>query len=287
MIVLLSGVIAILIPLFLLYQIGRDIYLGERSFFRFFERLSLAERSIYTTSAFALVLSLWFLLSFSGFVEPRYLPKPTDTVAALWDSILSGELAANTLVSIRRIVIAFGLTSLLGVMAGSLAGTFARLESLIIPLNSAIRYIPPTAFIGLTIIWFGIEEASKIALISLGVIFYITQMTSDIIRLVPKVYIQAAQTLGANRWEIFTKVVLMMSVPEILAVLRINLGASWTFLIVAEIVAAQQGLGYLMAISQRFLQTPKLFALLVVVGILGFISDALIALAIRRVGRWK
>src|SRR5262249_38753377 len=154
------------------------------------------------------------------------------------------------------------LAGVIGIGVGSAAGAFARIEDATLPLNSAIRYIPPTAFIGLTIIWVGIGEASKIALIALGVRFYITQMAADTIKLIPKVYAEAAQTLGANRWEVFSKVFFSMSIPDLLAVLRVNLGAAWTFLIVSELVAAQKGLGYLMATSQRFLETPKLFAII-------------------------
>jgi NitT/TauT family transport system permease protein len=105
--------------------------------------------------------------------------------------------------------------------------------------------------------------------------------------MVPPVYIEAAQMLGANRWEVFRKVIISFSFPDILAVLRVNLGAAWTFLVVAELVSAQRGIGYLIAVSQRFRRTPELFALLFVVGMLGFVSDAIFATAIRYCSKWK
>jgi NitT/TauT family transport system permease protein len=282
----LFAILAILILAYLLYQIVNDA-LNRKTFFTFFERLPLRTKYAYSALAFLLVLSLWSFLSLGGIVDTYFLPTPSDTLHALWQLVVSGELLSNSLISISRILKGFVAASIIGVMIGSVAGTFARVRAFVLPLNSAIRYIPPTAFIGLAIVWFGIEETSKIFLIFIAIVFYITQMVADTVRLVPAVYIEAAQTLGANRWEIFSKVALAFSVSDILAVLRVNLGAAWTFLIVAEIVSAQQGLGYLMAVSQRFLQTPKLFALMFVVGLMGFITDGLLAIAINRSSRWK
>lgn len=283
----LFGFIIIILPLFFFYKVILEFFFDRRSLFVYNAKSSLKKEIILITGAFTFIISLWSFLSIEQIVEPQFLPTPSSTIRALWKSAISGELTSNVLISLLRVFIGFSIASLIGVFIGSIAGTFKKFESMIIPVNSAIRYIPPTAFIGLTIIWFGIGELSKIALIFIGIIFYINQMVSDTVKLVPKVYVEAAQTLGANRGEIFRKVILSYSLTEILAVLRVNLGAAWTFLVVAELIAAQQGVGYLMATSQRFLQTPKLFAMILVVGFLGFLSDALIAAIIKHKERWK
>jgi NitT/TauT family transport system permease protein len=277
----------VLLPTYLIFQVVNDVLLRRNQFFKFFEVLAPVRQTLYAFGAFLFVLSFWSLITFAGVIDRTFLPTPVDTIRALWTSLTSGELVANAYVSLLRILVGFSLASLIGIALGSVAGTFVRFKSILLPVNSAVRYIPPTAFIGLTIIWFGIGEGSKIALIFIAVIFYIIQMVADAVRLVPKIYIEAAQTLGANRWEVFTRTILSMSIPDLLAVLRVNLGAAWTFLIVAELVAAQKGLGYMMAVSQRYLQTPKLFALIFFVGVLGFATDSLFALAISRTGKWK
>jgi NitT/TauT family transport system permease protein len=261
--------------------------IGKANFFRYFEYLGRRQRVFYAILSFVGLGGLWIFLHSSGIVEERFLPGLGETLGALLKSIGSGELVANIGVSLMRIGIGFLLASVVGVFLGSIAGTFERLHYLILPPNSALRYIPPTAFIGLTIIWFGIGEAGKISLIFIAVLFFIIQMTADAVAMVPRVYVEAAMMLGAGRLEIFRRVILGWSLSDILGVLRVNLGAAWTFLIVAELVAAQSGLGYLMAVSQRFLQTSRLFALLIVVGFLGFASDAILAVVIRRVARWK
>jgi NitT/TauT family transport system permease protein len=283
----LFGAFVILLPAWLLVQIVRDLVLGVPRFFSFSEKLPNTKKLAYTCGSFLFLVSLWFLLSNSGRISPQFLPTPENTCGALSELILTGEIWPNLWASLQRVLLALIVAGLLGVCLGSVAGTFSRCAAIFLPVNSVLRYPPPTSFIGLTIVWFGIDESAKIAFIFIALFFYVVQMTADAVRSVPKMYIEVAQTLGASRWEIFTRVILSMSLPEILAVLRVNLSAAWNFLIVSELVAAQSGLGYLMAISQRFLQTPRLFALLFVVGLVGFLSDALFALIIRYSARWK
>ncbi len=287
MIVLLCLLIIVLLLLYLGFEIGQDVIFNRKKFFTFFEKPRLQTKIIYNIAILIFVLAIWVLLSYTNVVSSQFLPTPYATLSAFLESLVSGELIKNTLVSLYRVGIGFLLASIIGVLLGSIIGTFSRVEALLQPLNSAIRYIPPTAFIGLSIIWLGIGEVNKIALIFFAVIFYIIQMVADTVKLVPKVYIETAQILGATRREIFTRIILSSSIADILAVIRVNLGAAWTFLIVAELVSAQNGLGYLMSISQRFLQTPKLFALIFFVGFLGFLSDSLLARAIKYFSRWK
>jgi NitT/TauT family transport system permease protein len=259
----------------------------KHDLFTFFDRQQPANRWLFPSIAFGLLIGAWSLASYGGWVNRLYLPTPGDTLGSLVDLFRSGDLWGHLLISLRRIIIGFSLASVLGVFFGSLSGTFINIRSLIMPVNSVLRYIQPTAFISLTILWFGIEEAGKIALIFIAIIFYIVQMVADVVKLVPVAYIESAQMMGARRSEIFRQVIAAYSLPDIISVLRINLGAAWTFLIVSELVAAQRGLGYLMATSQRFLQTPRLFALLIIVGTLGFVSDGILAQIIKRVSKWR
>jgi NitT/TauT family transport system permease protein len=275
------------IAAFLLYLIVGDALFGKRKFFKYFEQLRPRDRILYSSLSFLFVISFWAFLSSANIVGPDFLASPGSAARALWRLGVSGELLSNVGVSLVRISVGFLIAGVVGTAVGSLAGTFASARAIVLPINSAFRYIPPTAFIGLAILWFGIAEVSKLFLIAIGILFYVTQMVADVVRMVPAVYIEAAQTLGANRWEVFSKAILSLSFPDVLAVLRVNLGAAWTFLVVAELVSAQQGIGYLIAVSQRFRRTPDLFALLFVVGVLGFLTDALFATVMRHYSRWK
>lgn len=233
------------------------------------------------------ILGLWSLLAASALVDPLFLPTPMAVGRELVSFVGTGGLWIHLFVSLRRVVVGFGLATIVGTTLGSLSGAFPAVRDLVLPPNSAVRYVPPTAFIGLTIIWFGVGESSKYALIFLAIVFYLVQMTADVVSSVPRRYVDTARTLGAKNSEIFFRVILPMAAPEIAAAVRINLGASWTYLIVAEIVSAQSGLGYLLATSQRYLQTPRLFAVMIVIGTVGYVSDALFGAVVNRLGRWK
>src|SRR5438128_1680648 len=158
----LFAVIVVLLPLWLLTLIFRDVVLARSRFFSFFQPLLMPRRVLLTSGSFLFVIALWCWLSFSGIVSSLILPKPTDTVAALGVLMTSGELWPNMLASLERIGLAVLLASVVGFSLGSLAGTFCTFDALILPLNSTLRYPPPTAFIGLAIVWFGIGEGSKV-----------------------------------------------------------------------------------------------------------------------------
>lgn len=269
------------------YSIAKDVFLNQKIVFVFFQIEKPRIKILIHLFAFCFVFFLWSFLSYSKLINQNYLPTPFDTFQELFHLFTKGNILVHIAISLRRILIGFTLASIIGVALGSVAGVFNKPNAFISPINSAFRYIPATAFISLTIIWFGIGESGKIALIFIAIIFYIIQMTADVVRLTPKVYLEAAQLLGANRFEIFQKIILSYSFPEILAVLRVNIGAAWTFLIVSELVASQSGLGYLMATSQRFLQTPRLFAIMIILGVLGFLTDLFFQTLIRKASIWK
>jgi NitT/TauT family transport system permease protein len=238
-----------------------------------------------TLAAFVVATAAWQVAS-DLVANPTILPAPAAALRALWD-MATWELLVNVLVTLRRVAIAFTLATLAGVGLGLAAGLFPWVGKIVLPLNSALRYTPPTAFIGLTIVWFGVYEGSKLALIVIAVLFYIIQMTVDVTRAFPRSLAEAALNLGATDWETFGRVIFPYCLPGLLAVLRVNMGAAWTFVIVAEVISAQNGIGHLMAVSQRFLATPQLFALLFLVGVLGYASDAAFTAAIRLTSPWK
>lgn len=238
-----------------------------------------------TFVSLAVAIALWQVASdLAG--NPTVLPEPVAALHALWE-LTRWELLVNVLITLRRIGIAFTIATLIGVGIGLAAGLFPWIGRIVLPLNSALRYIPPTAFIGLTIVWFGVQEGSKLALIVIAILFYIIQMTVDVTRAFPRGFAEVALNLGATDWETFVRVIFPHCVPELLKVLRVNMGAAWTFVVVAEIVSGQDGLGHLLAVSQRFLATPQLFALLFLVGVLGYLSDLVFTVAIRFTSPWK
>ncbi len=198
----------------------------------------------------------------------------------------SGTLLVEALISFRRVLIGFVLASIVGVPLGLASGAFLVGRTLVAPTNSFLRYIPPTAFIALLIVYFGVGESFKYAVVFLGLVFFIAQMVLDVVDDVDTPYVEIALTSVSSNWDIFQRVIIPFSWPRIFDVLRINLSAAWTFLVAAELIGAERGLGHLIAISQRFLRLGDLYSGIVAFGIIGLLTDYALERLSRRLFRW-
>ncbi|MFF5110875.1 ABC transporter permease [Streptosporangium sp. NPDC000509] len=231
-------------------------------------------------------LALWAAVGMAGLVDPTFLPSPLAVLEAFAEMLGSGQLLDDTLASLGRVGTGFGLAVLISVPLGVAMGTSAVALALLEPAVGLLRYMPAAAFIPLLIIWLGLGEPSKIAILVLGVVFFNTLMVADAVRRVPGELGQAAATLGARRGEILRKVTWPYALPAVVDAARINAAAAWNFVVVAELIAAESGLGYRIVRAQRFLQTDKIFAVLVVIGIVGLLIDVALRLLRDRLGRW-
>jgi NitT/TauT family transport system permease protein len=234
-----------------------------------------------------LPLAAWTLLSATGVVSEVFLPSPAAVGAALAEMVQSGQLLPDALASLQRVGIGFGLALLVSVPLGIVIGSFRAGQALFEPVIGLLRYMPASAFIPLLIIWLGLGEPSKIALLVIGVVFFNTLMTADAVRLVPSVLLDVSCTLGARRSEVLRKVVIPHALPGMIDAMRVNAAAAWNFVVVAELIASTSGLGYRIVRSQRFLETDKIFAVLVVIGLIGLTIDIGLRLLRERVGRWQ
>lgn len=189
--------------------------------------------------------------------------------------------------SFTRVALAFVLATLVAVPLGVLMGALPIFEKLLQPVSEFIRYVPVPALIPLLIVLFGIGEAPKIMLIFLGTVFQLLLMVSDEIRRVPNDLVQACYTLGGHWDEAVTKVLFPAAAPGIFDAMRLCQGWAWTWLIVAELVAANEGMGFRILKYQRFLLTDKIFVYLIVLGVVGLVMDVLFRLAHRLLFRWQ
>jgi NitT/TauT family transport system permease protein len=231
-------------------------------------------------------LAAWLLLSASGQVNPRFLPSVLDVWSAGVEMARSGQLLTDAWASVRRVLIGFGLAAAVSAPLGLLLGSFRAGQALLEPMMGLLRYLPAAAFIPLLMIYLGLEEAPKVALLFIGTVFFNTLMTADVVRQVPPSLIDVSYTLGARRGEVLRKVILPHSLPGMIDTLRVNAAAAWNLVVVAELIAAEEGLGYRIARSARFTQTDKIFAVLVVIALIGLATDVLLRSLRDRVGRW-
>lgn len=232
-----------------------------------------------------LPLIAWAVATGSG-DHQLFLPSPAATLraaAALWND---GKLLTDIGSSSLRVAAAFLLAAVIGVPLGLLAGSFRSMEAMIIPITGAIRYMPVAAFIPLVIIWVGIGEASKVLIIFLGVFFVNVLMVADAVKFVPMEMINAAYTLGASRAQILRRVILPAVMPSILDTLRVNVSGAWNYLVVAELLASSEGLGFRIMRAQRFLQTSDIFVCILIIGAIGIALDLAFKLLSARLTPW-
>ncbi len=231
-------------------------------------------------------LVLWWALASSGWVSKVFMPGPAQVFSRVLVWFESDNLAGDTLISVYRVTAGWALSALFALPIGLLIGTFRPVQALLEPLTDFIRYMPAVAFIPLVMLWIGLDESSKIAIIFIGTFFQMILMVAEDVRRVPVAQVEAAQTMGANRREIMELVLLQSAKPALLDTLRITMGWAWTYLVVAELVAANSGLGYSILKAQRFLQTDKIFAGIILIGLIGLIIDQLFRFAHRRAFPW-
>jgi NitT/TauT family transport system permease protein len=232
-------------------------------------------------SGFALVVGIWAVLAYGGNINPFFLPAPGKVGSTLYDMFAHEGFAHDVWASTRRITLGFLLSAVIGIPLGIAIGSFRVMQAFFEPVIAAVRYMPASAFIPLLIIWFGIYEKEKVAVIFIGVFFPLTLMVADVSANVPKELLNIAYTLGASRWQVFWRVLLPASWPGVLDNLRIGIGWAWTYLIVAELVAASTGIGHVILASSRFLETEKIIAGILTIGALGLLTDAVFRILYR------
>ena len=235
----------------------------------------------------ALVLGLWCALTYGKLVQPDFLPKPTEVVRGTLQLFIQYDLGTAILVSTRRIGIAFLLASALALPLGVLMGAFDPINRFFEPIMAPLRYMPISAFIPLLILWFGIYEKQKIAFLFLGVFVYLLPVVVSTIRLVPEELVQTALTLGATRFQVVRTVLLPAALPEIFDSFRVMNAIAWTYVILAEAVNPEHGLGYMVELARTHQKASWSFAGLLVIGGIGLLTDFLIRLVSSMLFRWR
>lgn len=231
-------------------------------------------------------LILWWMISSTGLIPPLFLPSPAQVGAAfvrLWES---GTLAKDIAASLLRVIAGFSLAAIVSIPLGILMGTFSSFRALLEPIIGIVRYMPAPAFIPLLILYLGIGELPKIMLIFIGVLFFNTLMVMDAVKFVPKELIETTYTLGGLRNSVVLQVITPYVLPTIIDAGRVNMAAAWNLVIVAELVAATEGLGRRISVAQRYLRTDEIFAGLIIIGLIGLAIDLLFRLLLRVSARW-
>lgn len=242
--------------------------------------------SAISLAPIALLLVAWYILTAAGMVSSVFLPSPIHTLSAFFSLWSTSFFQQALLPSLTRIGGAFLISVLVALPLGVLAGQNETAARLVLPLCGFTRYLPVAALVPLCILWFGIGDAQKIAVITIGVVFQLTLLLTADSAAVPKELIEAGRTFGLSRGEIIWRIVLPCAMPRMWDDLRIAAGWAWSYLILAELVAGNRGIGYFIIQAQRFLDVNQVFAGILFVGLLGLLTDFLFRISGSRLFRW-
>ena len=239
-----------------------------------------------TFGSFGFFLVVWAILTYGEVIDPLFLPSPGRVFEAGYDLFSELSFSTDILNSVYRVMAGFLLAALIGVPLGLIMGTFKAAEAFTEPVVGFIRYMPASAFIPLFILWLGIGDVEKIAIIFVGSFFQLVLMVAVVAKNVHKDLLETAYTLGAKRFQVIRKVLLPASMPGIVDTLRIIVGWAWTYIIVAELVASASGIGYMIISSQRMLRTANIIFGILTIGMLGLITDYFFKWLYRRLFPW-
>ncbi len=246
--------------------------------------------AVISTITVVAIIGLWGLASAYALVSPVFLPSPRQVVIALYNLVVTGfvdsTLAEHVGASLYRIFGALIASILIGIPAGIAIGTSRVGRGILDPIVEFLRPLPPLAYLPLVIIWVGIGEASKITVIALSMLPSIILSTSAGVRGVSKDHVNAARSLGASKRQVLSEVVLPSAVPSILTGIRIALGAGWTTLVAAELVAATSGIGFMIQSAAQFLVTDIVIAGIIVIALIAILLEFIARLIERRLVPW-
>lgn len=245
----------------------------RKTLFRIGEPLGRTAYLAIATATFAGLALLWWSATASGLVKPIFLPRPGAVWAKMAELAADGTLWNDAAISVYRMLAGFAIASLLAIPIGILIGCFKIWEAAVEPLVDFVRYMPVVAFVPLTILWAGTGDGQKFLIIFIGTFFQQVLMVMDNVKRVSPDFVGLGRTLGMSESKILLKIVLPSSLPGIWDTLRISIGWAWTWLVLAELVAATSGLGYRITVSQRFFQTQTIIGYILLLGLLGLLTD--------------
>jgi len=230
----------------------------------------------------AVVVACWELASRRGWIDPLFLPPPSSVFLDIWRLAVGGSLLADIGASLRRVVVGFVVALVVSVAVGALMARSRLVEGLIDPLVELVRPVSPLALFPLALLWFGIGDASKVFLIALACSFPIILNTYAGVRAIEPSLLLAARSLGATPWEILRRVALPASLPHVFTGVRLAWGVALIVIIASEMIGSVSGLGYMVLTAQQTFRVERVFAGIIIIGVLGFATDQ----GMRALQRW-
>ena len=237
-------------------------------------------------SFFVLFVAVWSVATFGGFVSKTFLADPIMMLKSGYTLLTEMGFAKDIGMTVWRVVGGFVLAAALALPLGVMMGAYKPIEAFFEPFVSFARYLPASAFIPLLILWAGIGETQKLAVIFIGSFFQLVLMIAVVVGNTRRDLVEAAYTLGATDASLVKRVLIPGAAPEVAEILRMVLGWAWTYVIVAELIGASSGIGHMITDSQALLATDQIIFGIIVIGLIGLISDLCFKVANRKLFPW-
>lgn len=248
----------------------------KQGFFELRARLSKRRNSVFAILGAILFFGAWEITHYMmDETQQRFLPSVEQVIGSIYYLLAEKNFIYDILKSCYRVYVSFFAACLVAVPIAVVMGVFKNSRALLNPTLSAARYLPAASFIPLLLVWFGPTDLQKMALLWLGVVFFLIALILDNTESVPEELIEASQTMGASRTRVLFGIVFPAAAPAILDSMRAMIAVSWTYLVIAEIVAAQDGIGAVMMRAGRFLNVDIIMAGILTIGLLGVLTDVL------------
>jgi ABC-type nitrate/sulfonate/bicarbonate transport system permease component len=244
---------------------------------------------LFSIGGIVLLITVWCIATYGGFVKPLFLPSPTG----IWEGVMGFHernwLFPAILRSTWRVTQALFLVLIVGVPVGLLMGAFPPIDAFLRPLINGGKSIPTTGIIGLIVLWFSIEERAKIVFLFLGAIFYMIILVKNAVESVSEEYLRVAKDIGANGWQTVQRVLIPGALPQIWDAIAVCSGIMWTYIVLAEFINAseeQLGLGYLLYVGSRANESGRVFAVLIIIAIVSSLTDWILQTVRKRYLNW-
>ena len=255
--------------------------------FRPLEPVSQRARIVLGIAFFVLFFALWAVATLGGYVSKTFLADSITMVKDGWILLTKFGFAHDIGMTVWRVVGGFVLAAIIGVPIGILMGAYKPIEAFLEPFVSFARYLPASAFVPLLILWAGIGETQKLLVIFIGSFFQIILMVAVSVSNTRRDLVEAAYTLGSTSTGVVRRVLIPANAPDIAEILRLVLGWAWTYVIVAELIGSSSGIGHMIIESQALLATGQIIFGIIVIGMIGLISDLFFKFVNRRFFAWR
>ena len=230
-------------------------------------------KKIAVVSSLVIFFAIWFLASTSTTLGEKFLPGPTKVFETGWVMFTEQSFGLDVLASSSRIGFAFLMSAIIAIPLGLLMSIYRLIDEVIEPIVDFIRYVPVPALMPIFVLWSGIGEESKFLVLFFGTFFQLVLIVKDDADQVPQVFFDVARTLGASEWRVAKDVLMPYMLPLLYDRLRVTLGWCWTYLVIAELIAVQRGIGHALKEAQRFSAADQMFVCFIVLGAIGLITD--------------